>query len=260
MRRASERNISIIMMTILGVALSGNVFMAVAWVLDRARPDDFAERVRMALLERPVMLQEAMTILQARQAQEEQRRVEAQREAVRAERQALFGEAADPVRGNPAGDVTIVEFLDARCQFCRRLHGEMQALLESDRNVRVVLKDLPVLGPQSVLAAQALLAAHRQGGHARMLDALMRMEEPVDEQSLRSQAIRLGLDWDVLQRDMRDPSIMDRISRNVELARRLGIAGTPALVVGDHVFMGFFDRRSLQDMVTFARSRRTQTN
>jgi protein-disulfide isomerase len=255
-----ERKTSIIMMIILGLVLSGNVFMAATWLLDRARPDDFAERVRMALLERPAMLQEAMAILQARQAQEEQRRVEAQREAVRAERHALFGEAADPVRGNPSGDVTIVEFLDARCPFCRRLHGEMQALLESDRDVRVVVKDLPVQGPQSVLAAQALLAAHRQGAHARMLDALLRMEEEVDEQSLRSQAIRLGLDWDVLQRDMRDPAIMDRIGRNMELARRLGINGTPALVVADHVFVGFFDRRSLQDLVAFARSRRVQTN
>ena len=260
MMQSQERKSSIITMLILGVALAGNAFMALTWVLDQSRPDDFAERVRMALLERPAMLGEAMRVLQAQQAQEEQRRVEAQREAVRAERQALFADPSDPVRGNPSGDVTIVEFLDARCQFCRRLHGEMQALIESDRNVRVVVKDLPVLGPPSVLAARALLAAHRQGAHARMLDALMRMEEEINEQSLQSQAIRLGLDWDLLQRDMRDQTIMDRLGRNMDLARRLSITGTPALVVADHVFVGFFDRRSLQDLVTFARSRSDQTN
>jgi protein-disulfide isomerase len=209
--------------------------------------------LRDALVNDPSILRDALAALQEA---EERARAEARRAAIRAEAAALLRDAADPVRGNPAGDVTIVEFFDVRCGFCRRLHPELEALIASDPGLRVVMKDLPILGPQSVVAARALLAAHRQGGYARLHDALMRLRGEPTEAAIQAEARRLGLDWARLRRDMDDPAIAARLEGTLELARRLGIEGTPALVIGDRLIPGYVDRAALAAVVAEARAAR----
>ncbi|MCX7684648.1 MAG: DsbA family protein [Acetobacteraceae bacterium] len=237
-----------------GAALAALLLLAgaaVAQPLSEAQREEVVRILRDVLTRDPSILRDAIA---AMQADDERREAEARRDAIRAEAAALLRDPADPVRGNPAGDVTIVEFFDVRCTFCRRLHPELEALIAADRGVRVVMKDLPILGPQSVWAARALLAAHRQGGYARLQDALLRMRGEPTEAAIQAEARRLGLDWQRLRRDMEDPAIMARIEANIALAQRLGISGTPALVIGDTLVPGAVDQRSLAAMVAAARA------
>jgi protein-disulfide isomerase len=209
--------------------------------------------LRQALREDPTILRDALVGLEAADQQE---RAAAQRAAIGRHADALFRDGADPVKGNPRGDVTIVEFFDARCGYCKQLHPTMDALLRRDANLRVVMKDLPILGPNSVLAARALLAAQLQGRYAQLYDALLALRAEPTEPVLRQQAERVGLDWARLRREMDDPAIARRIEGNLQLARSLGIEGTPALVIGDTLVPGAVDLPTLERLVAEARAAR----
>ncbi|MBX6375219.1 MAG: thioredoxin domain-containing protein [Acetobacteraceae bacterium] len=207
--------------------------------------------LREALRQDPSILRDALIALEEA---ETRARGDRTRDAIAQNAEALFRDAADPVKGNPRGDVTIVEFFDARCGYCRQLHPTMEELLRRDGRVRLVLKDLPILGPNSVLAARALLAAQRQGKYLEFQDALLRLRGDTTESVLRTQAERLGLDWARLRREMDDPAIQRRIEANLRLARALGVEGTPALVIGDQLIPGALDLPSLERVVAEARA------
>ncbi|MDQ2765204.1 MAG: DsbA family protein, partial [Pseudomonadota bacterium] len=161
--------------------------------------------------------------------------------------------AADPVAGDPNGDVTIVEFFDTRCPYCRRLEPVMDSFLTQDRKVRLVYKDLPILGPGSVLGTKALLAAQRQGAYDKMRDAVMKLPPDTTIAQIEAAAKALGLDWPRMARDMEDPAVQARIDANLKLARDLGIQGTPALVIGDDLIPGALDLPQLRKAVADAR-------
>lgn len=207
--------------------------------------------LREALRSDPAILRDALAGLEEADQRE---RTEARRAAIAAAGDALFRDAADPVKGNQRGDVTIVEFFDARCGYCKQLHPTMEALLRRDANVRVVMKDLPILGPNSVLASRALLAAQRQGRYQPLYDALLTLRTEPTEAVLRQQAERVGLDWARLRREMDDPAIERRLQSNLRLARTLGIEGTPALVIGEALVPGAVDLPTLERLVAEARS------
>jgi protein-disulfide isomerase len=209
--------------------------------------------LRQALREDPSILREALAAMEAQEAEE--RRTAAARALTEA-RDQLVADPADPVRGNPRGDVTVVEFFDVRCPYCRQLTATMTELVRRDGNLRLVMKDLPILGPNSVVASRALLAAQRQGKYGELYDALMAIRGEVTEAQIRGQAERLGLDWARLRRDMDDPAIQARLEGNIALARRLGIEGTPALVIGDRLVPGAVPIESLLRMVAEARAAR----
>ena len=170
--------------------------------------------------------------------------------------QALTRAPGDPVAGNPAGDVTVVEFYDVRCPYCRRMLPVVAELLRRDPGVRFVYKDFPILGPASTLAARALLAAHKQGGYLKMHTALMTGAPALDQDGLRAATGRAGLDWERLQRDMNDPEIAARIAANLALGKRLEIQGTPAYIIGDQVLPGAVEVADLLAAVAVARRSR----
>jgi protein-disulfide isomerase len=222
-----------------------------------AQRAEIVEILRRALVEDPSILREALAGFEAA---EQRARTEQQRAAIARQSDALFRDPADPVRGNPNGDVTIVEFFDARCSYCKQMHPAVDALLRRDPNVRVVMKDLPILGPNSVVAARALLAAQRQGRYVAFQDALMALRAEPTEAVLREQAQRVGLDWTRLRRDMDDPAIMRRIEANLRLAQEIGVDGTPAMVIvanGTPAFVpGAVDLPQLERLVAEARGAR----
>lgn len=233
-----------------GTLLTGR---AIAQSFTEAQRAEIVGILRDALRRDPTILREAFGALQAA---EERDREDAQRDAIAAHRQEIFGVAADPVRGNPRGNVTIVEFFDVRCPYCKRLHAEMGPLLRRDRDIRVVMKDLPILGPQSVVAARALLAAHRQGKYAELYDALMSLRGEPTDAAIRSEAERVGLDYARLRREMEDPAIQQRLDANIALARALRIEGTPALIIGETLVPGALPVAQIEQMVAAARQRR----
>jgi len=209
--------------------------------------------IREALRTDTSLLREAITALQD---EEERQKSMASSGAIGELAQALFRNPADPVAGNPNGDVTLVEFFDVRCPYCRRMVPVVNELIRRDPNVRVVFKDFPILGPASTLGARALLAAQRQGGYMKMYHAMMTGSPALDEAGLRASAGRAGLDWERLQRDMADPEISARINANLSLGRRLDIQGTPAYVVGTQVLPGAVDLATLTSAVAAARKAR----
>jgi protein-disulfide isomerase len=206
--------------------------------------------VREALRQDPSILREAV---EAAQADETRRQQQAARGAI-ATHQAELRNPADPVAGNPKGDVTVVEFFDLRCPYCRRLEPTMARLLAQDRGVRLVYKDLPILGPPSVLGSRALLAAQKQGGYEKLRAALMSAPPNITMESLHAHAQTLGLDWNRLRQDMEDPAVQQRIDANISLSRALGIEGTPAMVIGTTLVSGAAELEELQAAIATERA------
>jgi protein-disulfide isomerase len=205
--------------------------------------------MREALKQDPSILRDAVVALQA---DEGERTQQAARAAIARSRDRLVT-PADPVAGNPRGDVTIVEFFDTRCPYCRKMEPVMDGFLSKDNNVRLVYKDLPILGPASVLGTKALLAAQRQDAYARMRQAVMKLPPNTTIAQIEASARALGLDWPRMARDMDDPAVQARIDANLKLARDLGIQGTPALVIGNNMVPGAPDLPELQKAVAEAR-------
>lgn len=216
--------------------------------LDEARIKELALE---AILESPEILLQAMDILEAQEA-------EAQASAARAvleqERDTLEQDPNAPVMGNPDGDVTVVEFMDYNCPYCRQAHPEVARLLEEDSNVRVVLREWPILSEGSVFAARAALAARKQDLYAEMHEALMSLQQPADEISVLRVAGELGLDLEQLQRDMDDPAIDEHIATSNRLVSALGFSGTPSFVIGDTLLPGFVSYDELATRVEDARA------
>lgn len=190
--------------------------------------------VRDALKQDPSILRDAITALQ----DEEDARKTAASQAALANAHDRLVTPADPVAGNPKGDVTIVEFFDTRCPYCRRMDPVMEQFLAQDRNVRLVYKDLPILGPASTLGSKALLAAQKQDGYEKLREAVMKLPPDTTQAMIQKEAEHLGLNWPRLLRDMQDPAVQQRLDANLKLARDLGIQGTPALVIGDQLIPG----------------------
>jgi protein-disulfide isomerase len=208
--------------------------------------------LREALRSDPSILREAMEGLEASERRE---REGLGRAAIAAHAEALFRDPADPAIGNQRGTVTVVEFFDARCPYCKRMRPVVEELLRRQQDVRWVMKDLPVLGPGSMLASRALLAAQKQGKYAELHDAVLKLREEPAEPVLRREAERIGLDWARLKRDMEDPSIQRRINANNQLAQALQIQGTPAMVVGETLVPGAADLATLERLIGEARTR-----
>jgi len=156
-------------------------------------------------------------------------------EAIAQKAEALQQDMHTQVLGNPRGDVTIVEFFDYACPFCKAAEPRVEALLQSDKGVRLVVKEFPILTPQSLVATKVALAAARQGKYAEFHQALMSFRGPLTEPVIFATAAMVGLNVARLRRDMTAPEINDEIYANLNLARSLRIFATPAFIVGDHM-------------------------
>src|SRR6185312_4563542 len=207
--------------------------------------DEIVRIVRDALKSDPTILRDALVALQNDESKRQDK--------VTSEMLGLLGpklvDPADPVAGNPNGDVTVIEFYDTRCPYCRRMLPTMAQLLRADPKVRLVYKDWPILGPASQLESRALLAAQRQGGYFKLQDALMREGTAPTSDTIRADAERLGLDGGQLLRDMEDPAIKARLDANLALAQQIGLQGTPALIIGQRLIGGAMDLPELREAV-----------
>jgi protein-disulfide isomerase len=205
--------------------------------------------LRDALKTDPSILRDAITALQS---EDDAQTRTASKAAIAGAHEALV-RPEDPVAGNPKGDVTIVEFFDTRCPYCRKLEPEMAQLLAQDPNVRLVYKDLPILGPASTLGSKALLAAQKQGGYEKLRETIMQMPPDTTLAMIQDKAAKLGLDVARLTHDMDAPAVQQRIDANLKLAHQLGIQGTPAMVIGTELVPGALDLADLRKVVAEAR-------
>ena len=151
----------------------------------------------------------------------------------------IFHDASDAVVGNPKGDVTLVEFFDYNCSWCKKSIIEMKALVEKDKNVRVVMKEFPIFGEGSEYAARAALASVKQGKYWEFHQALFASESKVTIEVTDQIAAEIGLDVAKMKKDMEDPAIVENIRKTQILAQTMLITGTPAFIIDDQVFPGY---------------------
>jgi len=236
-----------------GAAMAAGFDFAAMTDAERA---DFRDEVRAYLLANPEVIFEAIQILEERRNVAS---VEADREMVRGNAAELFNDGFSYSGGNPNGDVTIVEFLDYRCGFCKRAHPEVAELLDRDPNIRLVVKEFPILGPDSVLAGKLALAAMAidPSKYKALNDNMMNFPGDLTERVAYQIAGDLGYDVAALRERAGSVEIDDKLNRNYQLAQSLGLQGTPAFVVGEQIIRGYLP---VDEMLVVVGEARRATN
>jgi len=208
------------------------------------------EMVRAYILKNPEIIREAVEALQAK----EQQSADERRMATAAQlKDQLLNDPAAPVLGNPAGDVTLVEFFDYRCPYCKKAAPVVEQLLKEDGKIRRVMKEFPILGPESVFASRAALAAKMQDRYEPFHKAMIGAKGALDQDMVFRLAKEAGVDVARMKRDMNAPEVEDALRRNRELASALEITGTPAFIIGNDFVPGAAELETFKTLVARAR-------
>lgn len=232
---------------LVALALS---FAAAAQTFSPDQKKAIEEIIRAYILTNPEIIREAVEALQAKEQQStEERRIE----AIVKRKSELTSDPTSPVLGNPAGDVTVVEFFDYRCPYCKRTDPVVDQLIKEDGRIRRVMKEFPILGPESQFASRVALAAGIQGRYEAVHKALISSKGALDKDTVLKLAKEAGADMDQLKRDLRSPTIESVLKKNRELAGALEITGTPAFIIGREFVPGAADLETFKAIVARAR-------
>lgn len=209
----------------------------------------FRAEVREYLLDNPEVIMEAVNALETKQAEQQ---AAADDQLVSSNADMLFDDGYSWVGGNPDGDVTIVEFSDYRCGYCRKAFPEVEELVKSDGDIRIIIKEFPILGQDSMTSSRFALATMLVAGpdaYKQVHDALISLKQEPSEPVLSKLATTLGLDADAILAKMSDPEVDRRIGETHELAQRLQISGTPTFVFGDQMLRGYVPIDGMRQIV-----------
>ncbi|NDR56446.1 DsbA family protein [Aliiruegeria sabulilitoris] len=221
--------------------------------MNDAEREAFRAEVRDYLLENPEIIMEAVAVLEQRQ---EDAQAANDVSLVQANAADLFEDGSSWIGGNPDGDVTIVEFVDYRCSYCRKAFPEVSQLVSDDGNIRLILKEFPILGEQSVASTRMALATKLALGddaYKAVHDSLISFRGEVNPVSVKALASDLDLDGDAILAQMESPEVDAIIAANHALAQRLQISGTPTFVVGDQLLRGYLPYAGMQQVVEAVR-------
>ena len=213
----------------------------------------FREEIRQYLIEHPEIIVEAMDILREREATAA---TVADAELVKEMSDEIFQDTRSWIGGNPDGGLSLVEFIDYRCGYCRRFTTVINDLLEFDSDIRFVVKEFPILGEQSVNASRFAIATLQIAGdkaYKNVHDALYTFTGEINETTLRRFSDTMGLDTDKIIAHMNTPEVNSVIKANHELANELGINGTPAIILEESIVRGFIELEDLLYLVEIAR-------
>jgi protein-disulfide isomerase len=210
------------------------------------------ELIRDYILNHPEVILESLQRYEQRLAEEERQK---QQEALQSLLPDLQYDEDSPVLGNPEGDVVLVEFFDYRCPYCKRVAPAIEQLISEDPNLRVVMKEWPILSEVSRLAARAALAADRQGLYREFHLAVMTLNGELTEETLFQTAEEVGLDVDQLRADMDAPEILEEINDVYQQAQKVGATGTPAFVIGDQFYGGAIPIQTMRQAIAVAREK-----
>lgn len=234
-------------------AIAGTLGSAPALAADPFSPaqkDALDAAIRAYILKHPEVIVESLNAMQQRQEAAEK---EQQRLALTQLQAEIVANPNDPVLGNPDGDITVVEFFDYQCGYCKRMVEPVMQLLKQDPNVRWVMKEFPILGPASVTAARASVAARNQGAYIEFHVALMGYRGRLSDAAVFQTAAEVGLDMEKLKADMAAPETEKTIRDATMLARTLGVNGTPAFIIGDEILPGAVGLDTLVQQIEAAR-------
>lgn len=244
------RDVLLITVTVLAV---GPILSA--WAESPSVPTQPAldQAIEQYIRSHPEVIEQAIQSLEVKRQRGEKLRI---RQAIATHQEELLRDPASPVSGNVNGDVTVIEFFDYRCGYCKRVASAVTQLQKDEPGVRVVYKDFPILGEVSVFGARAALAAKEQGKHQAFHEAMLASESELTQEEVLAIARRIGLDVKKLEADLQAPEWQAAIDRNHALAKLLGISGTPGFVVGSEVYPGALELPGLKALVKQARTKR----
>ena len=237
----------------LVLLLAGAAVPQGAYALDDTQKKEIGEFIKEYLVANPEILLEAQKALKQKQADEQMQQAQA---AITDNEKAIFQSPYDVTLGNPNGDVTIVEFYDYNCGYCKRALSDMETILEKDKNVRFVLKELPILGPDSMAAhkvstAFRAIAPEKYGEFHR---ALLGGEDRANEETALAVATTLGISEADLRKKMDENTQDDAVKQVYTLANSLGITGTPSYVVGKEAVYGAVGAEEIETKITNVRT------
>lgn len=211
-----------------------------------AQDTDLEKKVLEIIRNNPEIIMEAIKILQAKDAKNKQEQAD---QNIKSNKQRLEDDKNAPILGNPNGEITIVEFFDYNCGYCRRAFKTIMNLIADNNAVKVVMRELPILGDASVFTAKASLASQKQQKYEEFHVALMNNRSRNTEKSVLKIAKKIGMDIDQLQLDMNSSFVLDHIEESQKLSESLGISGTPAFVFGEKIVPGAIDLQAMKDLV-----------
>ncbi|MDA7428619.1 DsbA family protein [Primorskyibacter aestuariivivens] len=214
-----------------------------------AEREAFRAEVRAYLLDNPEVIMEAVQVLEERQQAAQEGMDVA---LVQANRDDIFNDGFSHVGGNPDGDITMVEFVDYRCGYCRKAHDEVHELINTDGNIRFITKEFPILGPESLESSKFAIAVRNVAGddaYVAANDTLIRYNGKITEGSLRKLAMGLGVDADAVLAEMESDAVARVISETRALAQRLQINGTPTFVLEDEMIRGYVPLEGMRQFV-----------
>jgi protein-disulfide isomerase len=250
---ATARNCLIAVLASLAWLLAGGVQLLAQTAAATNSPaieNSVEQTIHDYILAHPEILIESLQ----RAKQKDDNRVAAIRKSMVASfKKYLIEDPNDPIFGNPAGDVTLVEFFDYRCPYCRQIEPALQTLIKEDPGLRIVQKEFPILGPASVFAARVALAAQKQGKHAMLHEALMARKPNIDEATVLKVAGEAGLDLDRIKVDMVSHEVDTEIEKTAQIAKALRLNGTPSFVAGTEVVPVVTDLPTLRAIIADVR-------
>ena len=223
-----------------------------------SRADEFSPTQQKAIegIVHDYLLHHPEVMIEAVQAADDKMKTDAHDKAAKVlgeRRKDVFDDPTSPIAGNPHGDVTMVEFFDYRCPYCKQVEPALENVIAGDRGLRFVYKEFPVLGPASKTAARAALAAKMQGKYDAFHRAMMAAKGNINDDTVYSVAGSVGLDLVQLKRDMAAPEIDKILKDNYDLADALEINGTPAFIVGKQIIPGAIGVDELKQAIADAR-------
>lgn len=220
-----------------------------------AEREAFRAEIRAYLLDNPEIMVEVQTALDAKQ---QVAQADADKTVIAANRDTLLNDGVSYVGGNPDGSLTVVEFLDYKCGYCKKAHAEVAELIKSDGDIRFVVKEFPILGEQSILASRFAIAVLRIAGpeaYAKVMDGFYEsFRGDVTADTLLSFADGLGLDAPAIMAEMDNPDAMKTIQANHALAQAMQISGTPTFVIGDTMLRGYVPLDIMRSVVADVRN------
>jgi protein-disulfide isomerase len=207
------------------------------------------EEIRLYLLENPEIIMEAVEVLRKK---EQQAAIQSDFELVKKNKKAIFDDGFSFIGGNPNGDITLVEFVDYRCGYCKKAHNEVEQLLSTDGNIRFVIKEFPILGEDSLALSKFALAVkivHGDEMYKLVHDILIKMKSPPSEKAFDQIMNNLNLDADRVESKMESNEVNGMIAYTRTLAERLKISGTPTFVMNDELIRGYVPLDALINIV-----------
>lgn len=221
--------------------------------LQTADRDILHAEIRNYILEEPEIIMEAIRILEQRRMVQE---AQAETDLVATHSGDIFDDGFSYIGGNPEGSVTLVEFQDYRCGFCKRAHGEVQTLIKNDGDIRLIVKEFPILGPDSMKTSELAIATMiSQGDEAykRFSDALMFYDGPVTDAAIERLAASASIDLSKTRSVLTDPEVQRRIAATHQLGRTLSITGTPTFIIGNKFVRGYLPLAQMEEAVELSR-------